>query len=181
MIVKQMIRNGLLALVAALSVAGVAKAQTASTNKANVPQGDALKATHGAWEVRCGQNGGCYMIQTLKNDKGDPTVVAVIRKTQPTQSKDGKNIVAVGEFIVPLDVYLPAGLGMKIDNADYQAAPYQRCLPIGCIVFAPMTDELIGQLKSGKVATFALLRRPGDKPVEKAASLAGFSAAFGAL
>ncbi len=35
--------------------------------------------------------------------------------------------------VAPLNVLLPAGLGLKVDDADIGRAGFVRCLPNGCV------------------------------------------------
>ena len=62
----------------------------------------------------------------------------------------------------PLGVLLPAGLGLKIDNADVGRAGFVRCLPRGCYAEVVMDDTLVGKLRTGQTATFFIFQTPEE-------------------
>jgi invasion protein IalB len=64
--------------------------------------------------------------------------------------------------LAPLGVYLPSGLGLRIDQADIGRAGFVRCLPNGCVAEVVMDDNLIQQLRSGQSATFIIFQTPEE-------------------
>ena len=143
--------------------------------------GDPITATHGAWEVRCASEGGCYISQAFNNAEGQPVLLVRIQKVLNEVSAGGSKVEATAQIITPLDVFLPAGLGMKIDSGPVVSAPYVRCRAAGCMSNPPLTGELIEKFKAGGNANFIMVRAPGAAPVEAPISLDGFTAAYGAL
>lgn len=165
------------AFLAATLVLGTATSALAQDKSPSDP----IRETHGAWDVRCAESGGCYISQVWNNDEGQPVLLVSIRKLSNPTSSGNATIVAQGNIVTPLDVFLPAALGMQIDSAAPQLAPFIRCLPIGCIAQPPISEELIEAFKKGSTATFLLRRQPQSAPVEAPISLSGFTKAYGAL
>lgn len=91
---------------------------------------------------------------------------------------------AAGNFVVvvPLDVLLPAGLGLGVgeNGAAPVQVPYQTCDQQGCMAFVPMTPELTAALASneGGRIIFAGL---DEKALTVNFSLKGYNDALDAL
>lgn len=170
-----MFRNTLAAFVGIIAVAFAYGA-------AAQPVGGELKATHGSWEVRCaGENNAvCAMSQVAKNEQGQPVLQMLIRKVKDLKGPDGQPVDAVIEVFAPLGVFLPAGVGFKVDGRDIGRAVYRVCDTRACIVQEPVNAEFIGQLKKGAAAQLALVGING-KANEVQVSLSGFTKAFGSL
>jgi invasion protein IalB len=77
-------------------------------------------------------------------------------------------------------VLLPAGLGLRIDQADVGRAGFVRCLTTGCVAEVVMEDVLIDQLRKGQTATFIVFQTP-EEGIGIPVSLNGFGPAFDAL
>ena len=89
-----------------------------------------IKATHGAWQLRCGQPPGakqekCALVQSVKAEDRPNVSLTVIF----LRSYDGKTRIL--RVVAPLGVLLPTGLGLKIDNVDVGHAPFLKCGPGG--------------------------------------------------
>ena len=82
--------------------------------------------------------------------------------------------------LAPLGVLLPSGLGLKIDQADVGRAGFVRCLPNGCVAEVIMDEKLVGQLKSGQLATFIIFQTP-EEGIGIPVSLSGFTQGFDKL
>lgn len=159
------------ALVAALIGAVAASAPAAA-------QG-AVKATHGDWQVRCDTPPGakteqCALIQNVTaEDRDDVGLSVIVLKTADKKAR-------ILRVLAPLGVLLPSGLGLKVDATDIGRAGFVRCQPSGCIAEVILEDQLIGQLKSGKQATFIIFRTP-EEGIGIPISLKGFGPGFDAL
>jgi invasion protein IalB len=95
----------------------------------------AVKSVHGDWQIRC--------------------------ETPPgAQSEHQKSRLM--RVQVPLGVLLPAGLGLKVDQADVGRAGYVRCLPRGCYAEVVMDDALVSKMKTGQTATFFIFQTPEE-------------------
>ena len=147
-----------------------------------------LRSSHGDWQLRCEQptiaepgaatppepREQCALVQSVAaEDRPNITLVVVALKTA-----DGKSRLL--RVIAPLNVLLPAGLGLRIDEADVGNTGFVRCLPTGCVAEVVMDDELIRQLKSGKMATFIIFEKP-EEGIGIPVSLNGFGPGFDSL
>jgi invasion protein IalB len=61
-----------------------------------------------------------------------------------------------------LDVLLPSGFSLKLDNVDIGKAGFVRCLPNGCVAEVPLEDKLLNQLRTAKTATFIIFETPEE-------------------
>jgi invasion protein IalB len=150
----------------------------ALTSAPAVAQG-AVKAKYGDWEMRCETPPGaareqCALIQSVTaEDKPNVNLVVIVLKTA-----DGKSRLL--RVIAPLGVLLPAGLGLKIDNADVGRAGFVRCLPSGCVAEVVMEDKLIDQIGVGQTATFIIFETP-EEGIGIPLTLNGFKDGFAKL
>lgn len=147
-------RAGAVAFVGALAATLAAMASPA------VAQG-VVKSKFGDWEMRCETPPGaskeqCALIQSVAaEDRPNVNLVVIVLKTA-----DGKSRLL--RVIAPLGILLPAGLGLKVDQADVGRAGFVRCLPSGCIAEVVMEDKLIDQLSTGQTATFIIFNTPEE-------------------
>jgi invasion protein IalB len=118
-----------------------------------------VKATHGAWQLRCGQAPGakqekCALVQSVKAEDRPNVALTVIF----LRSYDGqKQLLRV---VAPLGVLLPTGLGLKIDNVDIGNTPFLKCGADGCVTEILVEEPLMAKLKSGKNAVFVIFQTP---------------------
>lgn len=151
-------RARLCALAAALAAAAaLAVAVAGSTAFA---QG-AVKSVHGDWQIRCetppgAQSEQCALFQSVvAEDRANVGITVLVLKTADQKSR-------LMRVQAPLGVLLPAGLGLKIDNADVGRAGFVRCLPRGCYAEVVMDDNLIAKLRNGQTATFFIFQTPEE-------------------
>jgi invasion protein IalB len=139
----------------------------------------AVKATHGDWQTRCDTPTGapseqCALVQSVTaEDRPNVGLSVIVLKTA-----DGKSRLM--RVLAPLGVLLPAGLGLRVDNADIGRAGFVRCLPNGCVAEVVLEDELVGKLRSGKGATFIIFQTP-EEGIGIPLSLKGFGEGFDTL
>jgi invasion protein IalB len=138
----------------------------------------AVKATHGEWQVRCEPAAAgreqCALVQNVvTEDKGNLGLVVIVVRTA-----DGNGWLL--RVVAPLNILLPAGLGLKIDRTDIGRAGFVRCLVSGCIAEVVMDAQLLAQFRSGATATFVVFPTP-EEGVGIPVPLAGFSAGLAAL
>jgi invasion protein IalB len=138
-----------------------------------------VRATNGDWETRCDTPTGakgeqCALVQNVvAEDRPNITLVVIVLK--PVDKK--KPLMRV---VAPPFVFLPTGLGLKIDQVDVGHVPFAHCFGSGCFSEVELDDKLIGQLKSGTTATFIVFQSPDDG-VGIPVSLNGFAKGFDAL
>ncbi|MEE8454804.1 MAG: invasion associated locus B family protein [Limibaculum sp.] len=172
---KQTVAAFALVLVA-LMLPGPAAAQDTA------PPTETVKATHGAWEIVCSSKQAdlCVMRQFGKNADGKDVIDVRIRKLKDVKTKDGKVLPAAIQITTPLGTILRAGVTVKIDSGEPRTGAFEVCLPSGCVLRDPMSEEFLANLKAGNVAnmSFKLLQLGA---VEASISLKGFTKAFKAL
>jgi len=167
-------RNRVVAGVAALILAVVAALPGRPLRAEGV-----VKATSGDWETRCDTPTGakgeqCALVQNVvAEDRPNITLVVIVLK--PVDKK--KPLMRV---VAPPFVFLPTGLGLKIDQVDVGHVPFAHCFGSGCFSEVEMDDKLINQLKTGTTATFIVFQSPDDG-VGIPVSLNGFAKGFDAL
>jgi invasion protein IalB len=138
-----------------------------------------VKNTFGDWQLRCetpagAKNEQCAIVQNVAaEDRPNLTLLVIVLKTA-----DGKSRLL--RVAAPLGVLLPAGLGLKIDQADVGRAGFVRCLATGCIAEVVLEDPLMNQFKTGSTATFIVFQTP-EEGIGIPVSLGGFAQAFDSL
>ena len=170
-----MIKKPLIALASAalLSSALPAVAQQAASS---------VRETHGSWEIRCANDNpqACLMSQTGNNAQGQPVIQALVKKTPGLKGPQGEDVAAVVEIIAPIGVFLPAGVGIKIDGREVGRGAYRVCNPQACLVAEPVANDFIDQLKKGSNAVMTITASNGES-ADIAISLSGFTKAFNSL
>jgi invasion protein IalB len=148
-----------------------------------------LKSVHGDWQMRCEKQAPpgsppqaqatpareqCAIVQSVAaEDRPNTTLTVIILRTQDSSSR-------LLRVVAPLNVLLPAGLGLKIDEADIGRAGFVRCLQTGCVAEVVMDEKLVGQMKTGQNATFIIFYNH-DEGIGIPVSLNGFAKAFDSL
>ena len=121
----------------------------------------AVKSVHGDWQIRCetppgAQSEQCALFQSVvAEDRANVGITVLVLKTADQKSR-------LMRVQAPLGILLPAGLGLKIDNADVGRAGFVRCLPRGCYAEVVMDDTLVGKLRTGQTATFFIFQTPEE-------------------
>ncbi|MEM7526001.1 MAG: invasion associated locus B family protein [Pseudomonadota bacterium] len=148
----------------------------------NAQQNTTIKATHGAWEVRCSTENAsaCLMAQIGKNAEGAPVIQVLLRKTPNLKGPKGEPVSAVMEIFAPIGVFLPAGLAVKIDGAEVGRGIYRYCDPRACVVAEPIQDDFISKLKKGSNATMTIVSI-NNESANITLSLSGFTKAYNGL
>jgi len=141
------------------------------------PAASDLRGTYGDWEIRCLSESDCVMTQLHRRSEQSADAVFTIVKPQGLTGEDGQPVLAFAEIVVPLGVYLPGGLGLKVDQQPAKAAAFERCISEGCVVRAPISASMLANLKSGATANIVIFGAP-EQPVQLPISLTGFTAAF---
>jgi len=139
----------------------------------------AVRSVHADWQIRCDTPPGakseqCALIQSVTaEDRANIGITVIVLKTADQKSR-------LMRVIAPLGVLLPSGLGLKIDQTDIGRAGFVRCLPNGCIAEVVMDEKLLGQLRTGKTATFIIFQTP-EEGIGFPMSLTGFGEGFDKL
>ncbi len=169
------LRVAAVVLMGALAVMGVARAQQRAAPVA--PEDFAItKGMYGDWKLRCENRPGaqstqCAISQNVVDEASPDIKLSMI----VFRTADGKNTLM--RVVAPLGILLPRGLGLKIDDADFGRVGFVRCLPSGCVSEVALKDNLLENLRTGKVASF-LVFKAQEQGVGIPITLEGFAEAY---
>ncbi|MHA1523891.1 MAG: invasion associated locus B family protein [Alphaproteobacteria bacterium] len=137
-----------------------------------------LKAQFGDWKILCETATGegaqrCALVQNIESSDrpGFGLVVMVLK------APDGKSRMRVA---APMGIFLPPGLGLRVDGKVIGNAPFWYCRPYACETEAVITPKLLTAFQTGKQAMFVIFEQP-DKGTGLPVSLNGFAAGHQAL
>ena len=82
---------------------------------------------------------------------------------------------------LPLGIFLPPGVALKVDESQQFDAPIKICTAKGCDAGIPLNDDLLPLMKAGLVARIAFMDGTARNQITVPVSLEGFSAAFRTL
>lgn len=139
----------------------------------------AVKSVHEDWQIRCetppgAQSEQCALFQSVvADDRANVGLTVLVLRTADQKTR-------LMRVQVPLGVLLPAGLGLKVDDADVGRAGFVRCTLRGCYAEVVLDDTLVGKLRSGKTATFFIFQTP-EEGIGFPMSLKGFGDGFDKL
>lgn len=156
----------------------MALASSVGTAERATAQG-VVKSVHNDWQVRCdtppgAQQEQCALMQTvMAEDRPNVGLTVMVLKTADQKSR-------LMRVIAPMDVLLPSGLGLKIDQADVGRAGFLRCLPNGCVADVVMDDNLLKQLRTGQTAT-VIIFQTAEEGIGFPISLKGFGEGYDKL
>jgi invasion protein IalB len=138
-----------------------------------------VRASHGDWQLRCdtppgAQGEQCALVQSVTaEDRPNVGLSIIVLKTADNKSR-------LLRVLAPLGVLLPAGLGLRIDDAEIGRAGFVRCLPDGCVAEVVLDDALIGKLRAGTQAVFIIFQTP-EEGIGVPVSLNGFGPGYDTL
>ena len=138
------------------------------------------RKAYGDWEVACAASGECAMAQIGEDGEGVPILEMVVRKLPEPLTVGDRTAIALLDIVTPLGVVLTDGLGLSIDGARPEAAPFQICTEQGCLVREPIDEGLVGRFKAGRNVTVSVVAAARGE-VSSTVSLKGFTAGYGAL
>ena len=163
---------GLLGILGLLCGLTIALAQPAAA------QG-AVRSVHGDWQIRCDTPPGaqaeqCALMQSVTaEDRANLSLTVIVLRTADQKSR-------LMRVVAPLGVLLPAGQGLKVDQADIGRAGFVRCLPNGCVAEVVMDDTLVQKLRNGQTSTFIIFQTP-EEGIGFPMSLKGFGEGYDKL
>ncbi|WP_455482263.1 invasion associated locus B family protein [Bartonella sp. B35(2025)] len=91
-----------------------------------------------------------------------------------------KNQGALMRVIVPIQVELRLGVGIKIDGKDMEKIEYRRCLGDNCVAEALLKDDVLKFFLEGKMATYFIFTTP-EQGIGGLVDLHGLRDAYDAL
>lgn len=171
------VANGMASLVGGMT------ALIASATLAQSTDPDSLREGFRDWSVNCetipadaATNPGqrvCEMVQQINQQESGQRVLAFSLRI----NAEG-NPVAV--LIAPFGLRLSEGLRLQIGEEQVAQFGFETCLPEGCLVIAPLQDDVIEAMQAGTDGTVVMVSRQGEAlgvPV----SLMGFTAGLARL
>lgn len=137
-----------------------------------------LAEPHGDWVVQCADPGNrasrCQMAQTLTADGTGQHVMTMI--VRPADGAAGLTALVR----LPHGLYLPGGIALRVDGGAPVTALIQTSDAGGVYASVPLPAALVDAMKAGRSMTVAM-QSVKREPIALTVSLAGFTAASGAL
>ncbi len=174
-------RPAILTRLAATLVLGLSIAATQTMAQGSEP--DSLRESFRDWVVNCGTAPAnaqaspgarvCELYQQIDQQESGQRVL-----TFSVRINDAGEPVAV--LIAPFGLRLSEGLRIRISEEQIAHLAFETCLPEGCLVIAPMDDELIAEMQTGTEAAVILVSRQGEA-IGIPISLMGFTAGLDRL
>lgn len=128
------------------------------------------------WIFRCEeQTQRCFVFQNVHLEStGQRVIGAVVGALGPA----GEHTL---HFTLPLGLYLPAGVALKIDDAEQFTVPVETCLETGCELAIPLDDPRLKTLLEALVVRVGFLDSVTRRQITIAISMQGFSDAYAAM
>jgi invasion protein IalB len=128
------------------------------------------------WVSHCASEGrqgalDCLVEQTAFLSKTGQLVTAVVIRVPAETRQPVMNIQ------VPVGLFIPAGIGLRIDDAKPVSLTLQTCDLKGCYAAAPVSPEMLAALKAGKELTITF-QNLGKEAITVPLQLTGFAAAY---
>ena len=101
-----------------------------------------------AWATRCNdaakpQERTCVLSRALVDPSSKRLMVAVTFRIAPPDRKP------VMKLLLPVDLYLPAGVKLSIDQSAAQTLKFETCIRGGCLAPVPLDGALLQRLRRG--------------------------------
>lgn len=140
---------------------------------AMVAMAQAQQRDYGDWRYDCPQGQACRIYQSLAEQGAERAFLTmeVVRREQGG---------TYGSITLPLGIYLPPGVALRVDQGLTRELPVTVCLPGGCKVLLALDDKLLDAMKRGNRLRLRFYQASED-PVEVGLSLRGFTAGHAAL
>lgn len=116
----------------------------------------------------------CQIVQTLTEQSSEQPVLQMAVGYLPGVE------TPVGAFLLPLGIWLPPGVELRVDEGKTGRIPVDTCDPAGCRAGVELDNEFLDSMKKGKElnVTFGGRNRQG---ITVPISLEGFTAALDSL
>ena len=101
--------------------------------------------------------------------------VALFRVQVPAETRAPAMLVQL-----PLGLFIPAGLGLQIDDQKASTQPIHTCDAGGCYVTGPLAAELLGQLQTGKTLRLRF-QNLAKETIDVSMPLDGFASAYAGI
>ncbi len=136
-----------------------------------------LKSSDGASIANCE----VAQIAQIKQGTEDVNVLTLaIAKTAPEMGKKSSNNDLLLTVLVPLNVVLPIGLGLRVDEKDVVTIPYRNCNQAGCWAQQKLDGKMLAAVQKGSAGE-AKLRLMNGQNINLKFSLKGLTKALAEL
>lgn len=120
----------------------------------------------------------CETVQIAQTKQGEETInLLTLSLSETSQNKKRNTVLTV---LAPLNVYLPAGVALSVDQGKTVNLTYRNCNNAGCWLQHLVTNAFLAELKAGQTG-FAKFRLINGQNLNIKFSLKGISAALKAL
>ncbi|WP_418592194.1 invasion associated locus B family protein [Ponticoccus sp. (in: a-proteobacteria)] len=165
------------ALASAALLAVLAASQASAQERAEFDRNS--RKDIGDWVVECVQPGepepgACQLYQRVLTQ--DPNVAAMVVALAWTPAEGALRL----QLSLPLGTDLTRKPVLSIDGEAAEAFSWSRCLARGCLVEAPLSQELIARLAQGSAASITIAQ-PNSNGFQIPISLAGFRSGIGQI
>jgi len=117
----------------------------------------------------------CFVFQRITNKENNQKIADATIAYPPKVDKP------VMVITLPLGVFLPTGIQLKVDKGDEAArAPFMQCIKDGCQARLVLDGALMNKMKAGNRLRVAFFT-PQKKELAFPISLSGFTAAVNSL
>jgi invasion protein IalB len=82
---------------------------------------------------------------------------------------------------VPLGIYIPLGVALRVDAGPQRKAEIHTCTTDGCEAMIPLDAELLAALTGGQLTQVAFLDAVTRRQITVAMPMTGFAQAYTAL
>jgi invasion protein IalB len=126
------------------------------------------------WRVECANDGkalDCRAINRV-SQRDNQQLIASVSVRIPPETK--KPVVTVQ---VPLGIQICQQVSVHVDDRAPERYPIQTCTPTGCLSGAPVSDALLGALRSGRALKVAF-HSLNNQTVTVTMPLSGFGLAY---
>lgn len=139
-------------------------------------QAPSPKQTFESWLLSC-EDGRppCYISQSIQLTE---TGQRILRVVTGHLGPEGRPIL---HLTVPLGIYLPLGVALRVDEGPQRKAEVQTCTADGCEATLLLDTELLASLTEGKLMQVAFLDAVTRRQITVAVPMAGFRQAHTAL
>lgn len=132
------------------------------------------------WRLVCFEITGekrCSIIQNLVTTQDNKTSSIMTISVGYVKDDGGKYFM---NLLVPLGVFLPNGVHLKVATTDIKNIPYLQCARAGCTTEFGLEEKFIESVKSASSGTFGIAVSPAQA-IDIPFSLNGFGTALTAL
>jgi invasion protein IalB len=162
-------------LLLAVAPASAAAEVDDSNAPAGGAKGDRQKPV-AAWATRCSdaakpQERICVLSRALVDPGSKRLIAAVTFRIAPPDRKP------VMKLLLPVDLYLPAGVKLSIDQGSPQTLKFETCIRGGCLAPVPLDAALLQRLRRGSDIKVGF-QTVEQKPVELNLKLDGFGKSY---